>query len=191
MSETEEAVRGFLAGKEEDFDQLVRLWEKKVFNFALRSLGHREDAQDVVQDTFFSAYRSIHSLRNPRCFSSWLFRIALNNCRALRRRQSPEVPWEEQRTDPGNESGGETISLVTNEHAGHALERKEIIRKSLAGLSEEHRTAILLKEYVGLSLEELAAAMDCPLSTAKSRLYHGLRSVQQNLRRMGVLAGAE
>jgi RNA polymerase sigma-70 factor (ECF subfamily) len=56
----------------------------------------------------------------------------------------------------------------------------------LAGLSEDHRTAIVLKEYLGLSLEELASVMDCPLSTAKSRLYHGLRGVQRNLKRMGV-----
>jgi len=69
------------------------------------------------------------------------------------------------------------------------VESRDIIRKALAGLSEDHRTAIILKEYLGLSLEELAIVMDCPLSTAKSRLYHGLRDVQRNLKHMGVRLG--
>ncbi len=64
------------------------------------------------------------------------------------------------------------------------IETVDLIRKALMNLSEEHRMAIVLKEYMGLSLEELAAMMDCPLSTAKSRLYHGLRGVQRNLKRL-------
>jgi RNA polymerase sigma-70 factor, ECF subfamily len=189
MKETEEAVRGFLAGNEENFNRLIRIWENKVFNFALRYLNNREDAQDVTQDTFFSAYRSLHSLRNPRSFSSWLFRIALNQCRAHWRRQGPELSLEDTLANTRNEEGGEIVSLAADGNVRDELETKELIRKSMAGLSEDHRTAILLKEYVGLSLEELAQVMECPLSTAKSRLYHGLRGVQQNLRRLGVLSG--
>lgn len=68
------------------------------------------------------------------------------------------------------------------------VEMADLIRKAMAGLSEEHRTAIILKEYLGLNLEEVARVMDCPLSTAKSRLYHGLRGVQRNLRRIGASA---
>jgi RNA polymerase sigma-70 factor (ECF subfamily) len=67
-----------------------------------------------------------------------------------------------------------------------AVEVRDLIRKALMGLSEEHRSAIILKEYLGLNLEEVARVMDCPLSTAKSRLYHGLRGVQRNLLRMGL-----
>jgi RNA polymerase sigma-70 factor (ECF subfamily) len=66
------------------------------------------------------------------------------------------------------------------------VETADLVRKALAGLSEDHRTAVVLKEHVGLSLEEVAAVMDCPLSTAKSRVYHGLRGVQKNLARLGV-----
>jgi RNA polymerase sigma-70 factor (ECF subfamily) len=65
------------------------------------------------------------------------------------------------------------------------VETVDLISKALAGLSEDHRSAIILKEYLGLNLEEIAAVMGCPLSTAKSRLYHGLRGVQRNLRRIG------
>ena len=69
---------------------------------------------------------------------------------------------------------------------GDSVEALDIIRKALAGLTEDHRTAVILKEYMGLSLEELAGVMDCPLSTAKSRLYSGLREVQRNLLRLGL-----
>ncbi len=71
--------------------------------------------------------------------------------------------------------------------SSEAFETVDLIRKAMMGLSEEHRTAIILKEYMGLSLEELANVMDCPLSTAKSRLYHGLRDVQRNLKRLKAL----
>ena len=77
---------------------------------------------------------------------------------------------------------------VAAEKGRDPLEVLDIVRKALMGLSEDHRTAIILKEYLGLSLEEVASVMDCPLSTAKSRLYHGLREVQRNLKRLGVFA---
>ncbi len=67
-----------------------------------------------------------------------------------------------------------------------AVETWELIQKALLRLSEEHRTAIILKEYLGLNLEEVAQVMECPLSTAKSRLYHGLRGVQRNLTKIGI-----
>jgi RNA polymerase sigma-70 factor, ECF subfamily len=186
MADTEEAVRKFLDGEEEAFNQIVRSWERKVYNLAWRMLGNREDAQDVVQETFLSIFKYARGLRDPGSFPTWLYRIALNHCRARRRaRTSPlslAIPTSDLSSD--EESFSAVVSAAG--HSGDALETLDIIRKALTGLSEDHRTAIVLKEYVGLSLEELASVMDCPLSTAKSRLYHGLRGVQRNLKRMGV-----
>src|SRR5512136_2594343 len=91
MKEAEEAVRRFLDGDEEAFNQLVRLVERRVYNFAWRFLGNREDAQDATQDTFLSVYRSLSSLRDPGSFSTWLYRVALNACRARWRSRRPEV----------------------------------------------------------------------------------------------------
>ena len=75
-------------------------------------------------------------------------------------------------------------ALPAEQQVLDSVETVDLIRKSMMGLSEDHRTAIVLKEYLGLSLEEVANVMDCPLSTAKSRVYHGLRGVQRNLRRL-------
>jgi RNA polymerase sigma-70 factor (ECF subfamily) len=183
MAETEEAVRKFLDGDEEAFSQIVRRWEGKVYSLAWRMLGNREDAQDVAQETFLSVFKSLRGLRDPASFSTWLYRITLNHCRARRKIRVSDLILNEPISDQiGEEASG--ISRARREP--DALETLDIIRKALAGLSEDHRTAIVLKEYLGLDLEELAGVMDCPLSTAKSRLYHGLRDVQRNLRRMGI-----
>ncbi len=186
MMQSEEAVRRFLEGDDEAFNVLVRQWESKVYNLAWRYLGNREDAQDVVQDTFLSVFRAIRTLREPRSFSTWLYRIALNQCRARWRSRNSEISLDEPVSGRDGADQDLSAALVQDKREQDNFETLDIIRKALAGLSEDHRSAIILKEYVGLSLEEVAAVMGCPLSTAKSRLYHGLRGVQRNLRRIGI-----
>jgi RNA polymerase sigma-70 factor, ECF subfamily len=185
MSRSEDAVRRFLAGEDDAFEQLVRQWESRIYNLAWRFLGNREDAQDAVQDTFLAAYKSLRTLRNPERFPTWLYQIALNHCRGRWRSRSSLVPLEGQSWDgdEGVEGGAQPGYAAIDSR--DQLETADLLRKALGSLSQEHRTAIVLKEYMGLSLEEMAEVMECPLSTAKSRLYHGLRGVQRNLRRLG------
>jgi RNA polymerase sigma-70 factor, ECF subfamily len=185
MAEIEEAVQCFISGEEAAFGRIVHHWERRIYNLAWRMLNNREDAQDVVQETFLSVFKSIRDLRAPGSFSTWLYQITLNHCRARRRSRNMDVS-----------SGGPSTDQVVNEsqfpiapsaeETQKRLETIDLIQKALTGLSEEQKTAIILKEYMGLSLEELASVMDCPLSTAKSRLYNGLREVQHNLKRMGI-----
>ncbi len=188
MLDSEEAIRRFLKGDEDAFAWLVRQWEGRIYNLALRFLGNREDAQDSVQETFISVFRSLKDLKDPKSFPTWLYRIALNHCRGRWRRKTGEismddpVPWEE---GDGENPLKENLTAVKPHDQ---LEIVDLLKKALLGLSEEHRSAIILKEYLGLSLEEVASVMDCPLSTAKSRLYHGLRGVQRNLHRLGFSA---
>ena len=185
MIETEEAVQRFLEGEEEAFGRIVRRWERKIYNLAWRMVGNREDAQDVVQETFLSVFKSLRYLRDPGSFPTWLYQITLNHCRVRRRSWKPNLSLD----DPGAGEGIDERPLVTGipaEKRGDPIETLDIIHKALAGLSDDHRSAIVLKEYMGLSLEELAGVMECPLSTAKSRLYHGLREVQRNLKRLGI-----
>ena len=186
MTESEEDIRRFLKGDEEAFARLVREWEVRIYNLAWRMLGNREDAQDAVQDTFISVFRHLRNLRDPGSFPTWLYRIALNNCRARWRSRTPEVPIEEKDSELPVADAQAAAQFVAGGDAGSLVETRDLIRKSLMGLSEDHRTAIVLKEYLGLNLEEVALVMECPLSTAKSRLYHGLRGVQKNLRRLGI-----
>ena len=186
MLETEEEIRRFLEGEEEAFSRIVRRWERKVFNLAWRMLGNREDAQDVVQETFLSIFKSIRSLRDPNSFKTWLYAITLNHCRAKRKSRSSNLLLNDLISDRAEDEGRLFDVNSANRSGSDSVEALDIIRKALADLSEDHRIAIVLKEYMGLSLEELASVMNCPLSTAKSRLYHGLRGVQRNLKRMGI-----
>ncbi|MBP1608141.1 MAG: rpoE 4 [Acidobacteria bacterium] len=186
MAHQEAVVSRFLNGDDDAFDLLVEQWDKKIYNLAWRFLGNREDAQDVVQETFLSVYKSIRTLREPRSFATWLYRIALNHCRSRWRKQGSDLSLDEAiSTDSRDGEEGTRLQLI-GESKRDLLEVVDIIQKALMGISEEHRTAILLKEYMGLSLEEVAGIMECPLSTAKSRLYHGLREAQRNLKRLGV-----
>ncbi len=184
--EADQVIRRFLDGDAEAFTEIVRTWETRVFNFAWRYLGNREDAQDVVQETFLSVFKAAKGLRDPDSFPTWLYRIALNHCRSHWRKRTAELSLD----DPlqYNEDSGDdlTLAMTTGKCENDMLETRDLIRKALLGLSDEHRAAIILKEYLGLNLEEVARVMDCPLSTAKSRLYHGLRGVQRNLARIGV-----
>lgn len=179
-------IQRFLEGDEQAFTELVRHWEARVFNLAWRYLGNREDAQDVVQETFLSVFKSAKNLRDPGSFRTWLYRITLNHCRSHRRRRSPDLSLDDPLQCKEDGEGELTLSMTAGRDSLDSLEIRDLIRKALMGLSEEHRTAIILKEYMGLNLEEVARVMDCPLSTAKSRLYHGLRGVQRNLVRIGV-----
>jgi len=179
-------IRRFLEGDEQAFTEIVRQWESKIFNLAWRYMGNREDAQDVVQETFLSVFKSAKSLRDPASFSTWLYRITLNHCRSRWRRRAPEISIDDPlagREDGENRMVASAAAVFTPRDP---LETRDLIRKALMGLSEEHRAAIILKEYLGLNLEEVARVMECPLSTAKSRLYHGLKGVQRNLLRIGV-----
>ncbi len=181
-----DAVRRFIEGDEEAFSQLVRHWETKVYNLAWRFLGNREDAQDVVQETFLSVFKSVRRLRDPGSFSTWLYRIALNHCRAHWRGQTYDVSLDAPLPEEdGSRSQPYLIAVSDNRSS---LETIDLIRKALVGISDHHRTAIILKEYLGLNLEEVAEVMECPLSTAKSRLYHGLRGMQKNLKRLGAVS---
>ncbi len=190
-AETDEAVRRFLNGEEESFDLIVRLWERKVYSLAWRMLGNKEDAQDVVQETFLSVFKSLRRLRDPASFPSWLYRIALNHCRARQKSRAFEFARKRPASVPqaNDEAAGLSETAFVPSGAA-ALENADIIRKALAGLGEDHRTAVILKEYLGLSLEELAQVMECPLSTAKSRLYQGLREIHRNLERLGIKSAA-
>ncbi len=182
----EEIIRRFLDGDDEAFELLVRQWETKVYNLAFRFLGNREDAQDIAQETFLSVFRSIRALREPKSFPTWLYRITLNHCRARWRAQTTDVPLDEPFAGNDGEEKELSLSLLVGSRDQDTLEIVDVIKKAMAGLSEDHRVSIILKEYLGLSLEEVATVMGCPLSTAKSRVYHGLRGVQRNLKRIGV-----
>jgi len=185
----EELVARATAGDLESFNQLVSRWERPIYALAYRTLGREEDARDVVQEAFLRAYRGLKGFKGQAKFSSWLYRITLNLCRDwIRRERRQPVAQAPEGVDlielAGESSPSESIEdLVARQEISAAVAR------IMAELPEEQRTAILLKEYHGLTFQEIADMQDCPLSTVKTRLYQGLSVLRRQLERSGVSGG--
>ncbi len=180
----EELVVLSTAGDAESFNQLVLRWERPIFALAYRVLGREEDARDVCQETFLRAFRALNGFKGQAKFSSWLYRIALNLCRdwIRRERRSPMITPLDAETEPAPLHGAaETAEeLAVRRNVGR------VITRAMSALSEAQRTTIVLKEYHGLTFQEIAELQGCPLSTVKTRLYQGLRVLRRQLQRTGV-----
>jgi len=180
-STDEELVARSIGGDAESFNQLILRWERPIYALAYRTIGREEDARDVCQETFLRAFRALPGFRGQAKFSSWLYRIALNLCRDwIRRERRTGFVQPPEDTD--------LMDLIAAEEPSESIEdlvaRKDQIRaieRVMARLPEEQRTAIVLKEYHGLTFQEIADLMGCPLSTVKTRLYQGLSVLRREL----------
>lgn len=180
----EELVTRAKAGDLDSFNQLVSRWERPIYALAYRTLGREEDARDVVQEAFLRAYRGLKGFKGEAKFSSWLYRITLNLCRdwSRRERRAPIVQVPEG-TDPVELADEHVQTSESVEDLVARREMSEAVAKAMAELPEEQRTAIMLKEYHGLTFQEIAGMLDCPLSTVKTRLYQGLSVLRRRLER--------
>lgn len=185
-SSDEELVARSMGGDLDSFNQLVLRWERPIYALAYRVIGRDEEARDVAQETFLRAFRALPGFKGQAKFSSWLYRITLNLCRDWMRK--------ERRTPVSQAPEGIDIIELAGEATPHEtieqmVGRKELgraVSKAMATLPEEQRTAIILKEYHGLTFQEIADMLDCPLSTVKTRLYQGLSVVRKQLEQAGV-----
>ena len=177
----EELVALSIDGDVESFNQLVIRWERPIYALAYRVIGREEEARDIVQETFLRAFRGIGNFRGQAKFSSWVYRIALNLCRdwIRRQRRAPMIQIPEE-TDPvemvGERGPAESIETLVARR-----ELSAVVEAAMARLPEEQRTAIILKEYHGMTFQEIADLQGCPLSTVKTRLYQGLSVVRRHL----------
>jgi RNA polymerase sigma-70 factor (ECF subfamily) len=177
----EELVARSIRGDADSFNQLVLRWERPIYALAYRTIGREEDARDVCQETFLRAFRALPAFRGQAKFSSWLYRIALNLCRdwVRKERRTPVVSAPED---------ADLMELMAQREPSESIEslvvRKDLTRqvsRAMAALPEEQRIAIVLKEYHGLTFQEIADLVGCPLSTVKTRLYQGLTVLRREL----------
>jgi len=176
----EELVARSISGDVESFNQLVLRWERPIYALAYRVIGREEEARDVVQETFLRAFRGIKNFRGQAKFSSWVYRIALNLCRDWIRRErrapiqaAPEgIDLVELAAEQGPVESIETLVARNDMSAA--------VAEAMALLPDEQRTAIVLKEYHGMTFQEIADLQGCPLSTVKTRLYQGLSVLRRH-----------
>ena len=156
-------------GHVEAYNVLVSRWEKRIFNYLLRLVGHREDALDLSQDVFLKAYQNLRQLDEPARFPAWLFRIAHNEAYSLLRKNRPE---------------GEILAEPRTAESSarmFPIELSLAVESALGRLSNDQREAVLLKVYQGFKFEEMAEILACPVSTVKSRLYTALDLMKETL----------
>jgi RNA polymerase sigma-70 factor (ECF subfamily) len=181
----EELVARSIRGDPESFNELILRWERPIYALAYRTIGREEDARDVCQETFLRAFRALPAFRGQAKFSSWLYRIALNLCRDWIRRER-RTPIVEAPADVDMIELAEAVAPA--ESIEDLIARKDLVRaveRVMARLPEEQRTAIVLKEYHGLTFQEIADLVGCPLSTVKTRLYQGLTVVRREMAKNG------
>jgi RNA polymerase sigma-70 factor (ECF subfamily) len=169
------------------FEFLARRWGPHLHRFLIKVLGNEEEAREVGQDALLRAYQRIDSLRDPRNFKAWLFRIAFNLSRdRLRHRQrQPTVPLDGLDAE-GEARGPLTSSAPTPLEVAEQSDLAGILRQVLARLPVEQRVAIVLRELQGFNSEQIGQITGAPAATIRSRIYYGLRTLRRLLPEHGV-----
>jgi RNA polymerase sigma-70 factor, ECF subfamily len=170
-------------GERSAFDLLVAKYQHKILNLVMRYVKDPSEAMDVAQEAFIKAYRAVPMFRGDSAFYTWLYRIAINTAKnhlvaAKRRPMSLEAELSES-------EGFEHFAMLrdgdTPERLALTDEIGEAINRAVEDLPEELRTAILLREIEGMSYEEIAQAMDCPVGTVRSRIFRAREAIDKRI----------
>jgi RNA polymerase sigma-70 factor, ECF subfamily len=171
-------------GDREAFRELVEQYQRKIAALALGMLRNREDALDIVQETFTKAYQNLDRFKGDSGFYTWVYRIAFNLCVDHQRRESKEP---RATLDSDDRADGPTVTLPDAEGRDQPFERArdaEIgrrVREAIDELTPDHRAVILLREVEGLSYAEISEVLQCPKGTVMSRLHYARRQLQARL----------
>jgi RNA polymerase sigma-70 factor (ECF subfamily) len=168
MASDEALIAAVAGGDGGALGELCRRWERPLFQFIHRHTGGR-DVEDLYQETWLRVVRAARRFDPERRFSTWLFQIALNLCRDWHRRSPPEP------ADP------EDVEALATSDA--SVDAALDVRRLLAALPEAQRSAVILRYYHDLGEDEMAAILECPRGTVKSRLHHAMRRLVELARR--------
>jgi RNA polymerase sigma-70 factor (ECF subfamily) len=187
LTSDEQIVERALTGDAEAFGEIVRRWERRIFVLTFGMLGREEDARDATQETFLAAFRSLRGFRGEAKVSSWLHRIAVNQC--ITRQRRAKVRNEAALDDEAEKDASSfaTPLEISPARVVEGRERSDAVRRAVNSLPVELRQVIVMKEFEELTFREIADALDLPLSTVKSRLYTALGQLQMRLERFGNL----
>jgi len=166
------------------FEQLVNLYQQRVYSLSYQLAGNHADAQDLAQEVFIKAYLAIKGFRNEADFGTWLHRITVNLWLNMKRRQNlvPVVSLDEPVQTPEGEvyrevaaAGGDPEQFIEDR------EFSDCVRLALDELSSDHKAALILRDIEGYSYEEMAAILNCSLGTVKSRLSRARQLLRQKV----------
>lgn len=165
------------------FNRLVLKWEQAIYNLSFRMLRDADEAAEATQEVFLLAFKGIRRFRQDAQFSTWLYRIAANHCTSRLRKRPPGVHLSLEESSEGLEAGQRLAATQCPERDYLRKESDREVRCALEFLSPEQRVVVELKFFQELTFEQIARIVDAPLSTVKSRLYHGLEILKIRLAR--------
>ncbi|MBR3704412.1 MAG: sigma-70 family RNA polymerase sigma factor [Oscillospiraceae bacterium] len=182
-----ELVRAAAHGDEAAFGELVRMYENKAYHLALRMCGNDEDAYDIAQDAFLSAWRGLPSFRGEAGFSTWLYRLVSNAAidhlrRTKHQRGNVSLDDEELHIDTADTAPGP-------EESAEGKDLQRVVQEGLNQLGDDHRTVLVMREVQSLSYEEIAHTLAIDLGTVKSRISRARNALRKILLKSGNLSG--
>lgn len=173
------------AGDKKAFGLLVEKYHRKLGRLLSRMIRDQTEVEDVVQESFIKAYRALHNFRGDSAFYTWLYRIGINTAKnyLVSLGRKPQVLNDVEIEDAENFEGGTDMrSMETPETALATKQIAQTVNDTVASLPEDLRTAITLRELEGLSYEEIAAIMQCPIGTVRSRIFRARETIAVKLR---------
>ena len=179
----EQLVERVQRGDKNAFNLLVRKYQHKVVNLVARYVNNPGDVPDVVQEAFIKAYRALPTFRGESAFYTWLYRIAVNTAKNYLTSQGRRPPSSDVEADEAEYYGGREAlqEVATPENLALTDEIKRTVFAAIEALPEDLRTAITLREMEGLSYEEIAEIMDCPVGTVRSRIFRAREAIDKKL----------
>jgi RNA polymerase sigma-70 factor (ECF subfamily) len=172
-------------GDKHAFDLLVNKYQRKLGRLISRFVRDPAEAEDVTQDAFIKAYRALPGFRGESAFYTWLYRIGINTAKnhllAIKRRAPTSTPFDAEESE-SFEDASLLREVNTPENELMSKQVVGVVQASLQELPEDLRSALTLREIEGLSYEEIAIVMDCPIGTVRSRIFRAREAVAENLR---------
>jgi RNA polymerase sigma-70 factor (ECF subfamily) len=172
-------------GDKRAFDLLVAKYQRKLFRLLSRLIRDPAEIEDVAQEAFIKAYRALPGFRGESAFYTWLYRIAINTAKNYLVAQGRRVPTQTSTEIEDAENFDDGESLRTEDTPDRMLLSKQVaeaVNRAIERLPEELRTAIVLREIEGLSYDEIAVSMNCPIGTVRSRIFRAREAVAEELR---------
>ena len=185
----EKLVELAVSSEPEAFGEVVKRWERKIFALCFGMLGSEDDARDAAQEAFVAAYRNLGNFRGDAKVSSWLHRIAVNQCLTIKRRARTRA--EEFLDDESSEADRVFVAAATHSPSNQTeqTERNVLVRQAVGSLPVDLRQVVVMKEFEDMTFQEISDTLEIPLSTVKSRLYTALKQLRSKLERVPMEIG--
>lgn len=174
-----------LGGRTAAFGDLVRRYQDRLYNTVYRLLGNADDALDVTQEAFLSAYQGLGRFQGQSQFFTWLYRIAVNTAISQRRKRRAVLPLDRGDSQPGTPEPADPSEFSDPGHGLERADRERVVHEMLGRLSVGHRTVLVLKDIDGQSYETIADILGVPVGTVRSRLHRARLELRRLLTEKG------